>query len=1037
MPALFRALVFALILPVSLSSQGLKLNEPLARPIGGDVEGFVVSPDGTRVAYVADQDSDDVFEIFSVAADGSGSPVKLNVPLTGALDVYAFDLAFSPDGARILFTVLEYFVEARLWSAPSDGSLPAKELGEAYGHVIAPAGARVVALGDFQTEGEFGLFSLPIDGSGPPLRLNAPLPPGGSVRVFDELCVITRDGATVLYVAEQDVDGRDELYAAPIDGSAPPTKLNGALVAGGDVGLPGPMGMPMGIGAGDRVVYVADQEQDERYELFSVPLDGSAPPVKLSAPLVAGGDVAGNDVPFVLSPDRSRVLYVADAEIDEAFGLHVVPIDGSQPSQPLTPGVAAGRRIEQYGFAPGGAHACFIADLRESRRFELFRAPLTGPGVPRLLSGELVTGGDVRRFELTPDGRWIVYAADQESDGVFALYRVEVDTRLRARSLGVHSPGAPVKISGEIDLSAYLPNFELTSDGRVVFGTTELYVVPLAGHGAPELLAAGYTGYTGFPSDTGTGAVLTPLQLAGTKRVVFLHTDEPADHARELYSVPVDGSLPAVRLSKDLPVGPVLGDVFGCDFSPRGDWVVYEADGDIDGLFELYVASTSGRKPTRKLNGALEPVVWLRRYHPDGERIAFHASAPGASELLPYLARLDGTAPPAILGGPYPAGRSVGVSAFTDGGTRMLLTGDLDTAGRRELYNAPVEGGAPRFKLNHALVGNEDVWNVLLSPDGLRVVYMVSPHAAPQSQRIWSVPLDRSEEPVALSQVGDGSLNDLSISPDGQHVVYRAFASSHELYGVPIDGSQPRTLLSPPLGSGAVTEYVIAPDSSRVVFLESTSTPSLRSVPPSGGTPVTLNPALGLWSYLSGGLVSSDSAAVVFSADGRLYRAPLDGSAPAHALNGPGGTGWDLHLASDGEYVVYRGEEVGVGAGILRVPIDGSAAPARISPDISPFADVTLELTPDGRDAVYATEGALPGADELFAVPVDGSRPARLLNDPSVEGGVVYDIDGPRFKISPISHAVIYRAERNGVKELYLSLLDRHALPASKPVLVR
>src|SRR6185436_14832483 len=116
-----------------------------------------------------------------------------------------------------------------------------------------------------------------------------------------------------------------------------------------------------------------------------------------------------------------------------------------------------------------------------------------------------------------------------------------------------------------------------------------------------------------------------------------------------------------------------------------------------------------------------------------------------------------------------------------------------------------------------------------------------------------------------------------------------------------------------------------------------------------------------------------------------------------------------------------------------RVPLDGSAAPVRLSQELSPGSYKTLEVTPDGRLAVYATEGVHPSGDALFAVPVDGTRPPRWLDRPNIEGGVVNDIDGPRFRLSPTSHAVIYRAARQGVKELYLSLLDSRFSPFAIP----
>ena len=57
----------------------IKLNGPLVA--GGVVSssGLQFSPDSSRVLYLADQDTDNVFEIYSVLSTG-GTPVKLNAP---------------------------------------------------------------------------------------------------------------------------------------------------------------------------------------------------------------------------------------------------------------------------------------------------------------------------------------------------------------------------------------------------------------------------------------------------------------------------------------------------------------------------------------------------------------------------------------------------------------------------------------------------------------------------------------------------------------------------------------------------------------------------------------------------------------------------------------------------------------------------------------------------------------------------------------------------------------------------------------------
>src|SRR5687767_13132962 len=88
----------ALLITDSLA-QTVRLNGPLARPVGGDVREFQINRNGNRVFYVADQERDDVFELYGVKP--GAPPYRLNVTLPVISDVSQFQL--SPDGQRVLY----------------------------------------------------------------------------------------------------------------------------------------------------------------------------------------------------------------------------------------------------------------------------------------------------------------------------------------------------------------------------------------------------------------------------------------------------------------------------------------------------------------------------------------------------------------------------------------------------------------------------------------------------------------------------------------------------------------------------------------------------------------------------------------------------------------------------------------------------------------------------------------------------------------------------------------------------------------------
>ena len=101
-----------------------------------------------------------------------------------------------------------------------------------------------------------------------------------------------------------------------------------------------------------RIVYVADKLVDERLEIFSVPTAGpAASGVRLNATFgTAGSDVFGSPQ---ISPDSTRVAYIADALLD--YAMSIVEETRRHPS--ISVGVSTRGALAWYRAAQAAALA--------------------------------------------------------------------------------------------------------------------------------------------------------------------------------------------------------------------------------------------------------------------------------------------------------------------------------------------------------------------------------------------------------------------------------------------------------------------------------------------------------------------------------------------------------------------------------------------------------------------------------------------------------------------------------------------------------
>jgi Tol biopolymer transport system component len=492
-------------------------------PAFADVDpDFRIGPQGSWVAYRADQDQDEMFELFSVDFVG-GTARKLNGPLSAGGDVGSWQL--TADGSRAIYWANAHGDEMReVFSAVTVGGSGIKlnsplvrpgSIGGGWANdrAVFIASERESLFGD----PFFELFGVPAAG-GPVALLSGPLVNGGDVK-----SVVTRANSDrVLYLADQQTDETVELYSVSAqEGSW--VKLNPPLVANRNVLADGLALSP----DGSRALYAADQEADERFELYSVPASGGES-VKLNGPLVQGGDVTAGSQRF--NANGSRVLYHADQDTDEVFEVYSAASVGGQRVK-LNGQLALNGDVNSAGlqFSPSGDRVLYSADQNEDEVVELFSVPSSG-GTAVKLNGALVVAGDVFDDAMfSPDGNRVIYRADQLTDEVVELFSVPsvggIATRLN-KSLVTSGDVVSAKFSPDGTHVAYLAD----QDVDEVF---ELYLVPSAGGVAEKISGV-----------LANGGDVTDWQFSSDGRSLVYRADQDVDEKFELYAVLFDDDLP-------------------------------------------------------------------------------------------------------------------------------------------------------------------------------------------------------------------------------------------------------------------------------------------------------------------------------------------------------------------------------------------------------------------------------------------------------------------------------------------------------------
>ncbi|WP_168057740.1 PD40 domain-containing protein [Candidatus Manganitrophus noduliformans] len=394
--------------PINLSNLGAASNVDESFP----------SPDGRRVAFTADKDMDNIFELYVVPTDGSSAAVKVSGSLVAngqvATNFSSVPMIWSPDGSRIAFIADKHTDDVvEVYVALADGSgVPVKVSGTlvAGGSVevnIPQAfdwssdGTQIAFVADKRANGVNELFVAPADGSAEPVLVSGTIVTGGNVSQF----LWAPDGTRLAFSGDILTDNVEELFVASANENEVPTIVSGTQTPTASINdfdwSPD----------STRLAILSDRLTDDVFELFVNSAAGGGEPIPLSANFSAFADVNL----FAWSPNSQYIAFSADKTTDGVVELYVSPATGGTDAHRVSPGSTS---IPQFAWSPNSERLAAITGFGTT--FRLFTG--TTQFLDQGVSGTMVANGGVIALAWSPDGNRLAMVADKTTDEIFELY---------------------------------------------------------------------------------------------------------------------------------------------------------------------------------------------------------------------------------------------------------------------------------------------------------------------------------------------------------------------------------------------------------------------------------------------------------------------------------------------------------------------------------------------------------------------------------------------------------------------------------------
>ena len=555
--------------------------------------GAMLSPDGTRFAFVAEGAIWTVPLSGNVHPDIAGEPIRLTKDM-GAWDNGNIGFTWSVDGQWIGFHGRPgdsvYLVRASGGEPRRVDGIGKIAAGAQSFRISVSQEAKRIVFAQYKSENDLAPYLFTIPGSGgdpvplvPEAALEPAFSPDSKLVAFRKPGPLRPDSPRVTQIMVVSADGGEPVLASSVEGflTGPIWSPDGKMIA---------FGVPQFDAPEKREMWIVPVSNDGRPE---------AQPTKIDLEQIAAVTLHGKSTYKFLNPLggwslKNEIALLLEGPFDE--GIYTVPVSGGRATRVALEG-------REPRWSPDGKRIYF----RGKTNIESVAAAGGGErSVPIRSELPMIVGFPMGSNEVSPDGKNIVfsggYRGGKETPGAVGIFTVPSEGG-EVRPIAVSTTGAGTNPCWSPDGKwiAY------TNNRSVPEGTdpkADIWIVSSEG-GSPKQLT----------SDADQVANTELRWSPDGKTIAYFGAD------KTVRLIPANGGISRVLIQI-----PVVNYFLGLSWSPDSSKLAYTT------IEKAWIIPVSGGEP-REIRVGFDGRIMQIDWSPDGQTLAFSGSVGGEEEI--------------------------------------------------------------------------------------------------------------------------------------------------------------------------------------------------------------------------------------------------------------------------------------------------------------------------------------------------------------------------------------------------------------------